>query len=60
MAAGVGIAIAVAAAALSQIPQHMDELEGDEFSWRSTMGVLKSKTIWGIGSSTLRHTARSS
>lgn len=49
MAAGVGIVIAIAAAALIQIPQHMDELEGDEFSWRSTMGVLKSKTMWGIG-----------
>lgn len=49
IAAGVGILIAITAAALIQVPQHMDELEGDEFSWRSTIGVLKSKTMWGIG-----------
>lgn len=49
IAAGVGMIIAVAAAALIQVPKNMDELEGEEFSWRSTMGVLKSKTMWGIG-----------
>lgn len=49
IAAGVGILIAITAAVLIQVPQHMDELEGDEFSWRATIGVLKSKTMWGIG-----------
>lgn len=49
LAAAVGLVIAIAAAALIEIPSNMDELEGDEFSWRSTMQVLKSKTMWGIG-----------
>lgn len=49
IATAIGIVIALAAAALIEIPGHMDELEGDEFSWRSTMKVLKSKTMWGIG-----------
>lgn len=49
VATAVGLVIALAAAFLIQIPSHMDELEGDEFSWRSTMKVLKSKTMWGIG-----------
>lgn len=49
MAAGVGLVIALAGAALIQIPRNMDELEGDEFSWSSTVKLLKSKTLWGIG-----------
>lgn len=48
-AAGVGLIIALAAAALIQIPRNMDELEGDEFNWASTVKLLKSKTLWGIG-----------
>ena len=49
IAAGIGIVIALAAAALIEIPDHMDELEGNEFSWTNTVKVLKSKTMWGIG-----------
>lgn len=49
IATAIGVAIALAAAALIQIPEHMDELEGDEFSWAGTAQVLKSKTMWGIG-----------
>lgn len=49
VATAVGLVIAIAAAFLIEIPSHMDELEGDEFSWRSTVQVLKSKTMWGIG-----------
>ena len=49
VATGIGLVIAIAGAFLIKIPSHMDELEGDEFSWRSTMQVLKSKTMWGIG-----------
>ena len=49
VATAIGLVIALAAAALIQIPEHMDELEGDEFSWSGTMQVLKSKTMWGIG-----------
>lgn len=49
MAAGLGLIIALAGAALIQIPRHMDELEGDEFSWSATVKLLKSKTLWGIG-----------
>lgn len=49
MAAGLGFIIALAGAALIQIPRHMDELEGDEFSWSATVKLLKSKTLWGIG-----------
>ncbi|WP_150119318.1 MFS transporter [Enteractinococcus helveticum] len=49
VATAVGLVIAIAAAFLIEVPSHMDELEGDEFSWRSTMQVLKSKTMWGIG-----------
>src|SRR5690625_4045742 len=49
MAAGVGLVIALAAAALIQIPRNMGELEGDEFSWSSTVKLLKAKTLWGIG-----------
>ncbi len=49
MAAGLGLIIALAGAALIQIPGQMDELEGDEFSWSATVKLLKSKTLWGIG-----------
>ena len=49
IATGIGIVIALAAAALIEIPDHMDELEGNEFSWTNTVKVLKSKTMWGIG-----------
>ena len=44
-----GLVIAIAGAALIQIPRNMDELKGDEFSWSSTVKLLKSKTLWGIG-----------
>ncbi|NWN89239.1 MAG: MFS transporter [Micrococcaceae bacterium] len=49
IATGIGIVIALAAAALIEIPKNMDELEGDEFSWANTKKVLTSKTMWGIG-----------
>src|SRR5699024_2761721 len=49
IAAGVGIAIAVAALVYIEIPSDMKELEGEEFHWDSTLAVLKSKTMWGIG-----------
>lgn len=49
IATAIGIAIALAAAVFIQIPEHMDELEGNEFSWTNTVKVLKSKTMWGIG-----------
>ena|GEM_PF-6955779 len=49
VATAIGLVIAIAAAALIEIPEHMDELEGDEFSWAGTAKVLKSKTMWGIG-----------
>lgn len=49
IATAVGLVIALAAAFLIEVPSHMDELEGDEFNWSSTLQVLKSKTMWGIG-----------
>lgn len=49
VATSIGVVIALGAAALIQIPQHMAELEGNEFSWSNTVQVLKSKTMWGIG-----------
>lgn len=49
VATAVGTIIALAAAALIQVPRHMAELEGNEFSWSGTAKVLKSKSMWGIG-----------
>lgn len=49
IATAVGVVIALAAAALIQVPKSMDELEGNEFDWAATKKVLKSKTMWGIG-----------
>lgn len=49
IAAAVGLVIAIAGAALIQMPKNMDELEGNEFNWESTKKVLTSKTMWGLG-----------
>src|SRR5699024_4143243 len=49
MAAGLGTIIAIAGAALIQIPRNMDELEGDEFSWSAIINVLQSETLCVIG-----------
>lgn len=49
IAAFVGIAIAALAIATIKAPEHMAELEGNKFSWGSTLKVLRSRSMWGIG-----------
>lgn len=45
----VALLIACAALVLVSIPDHLDELDGGHFTWKSTGEVFRSRSIWAIG-----------
>lgn len=49
IAAVISLIVAIAAVFLVKTPDHLSELEGGHFSWKTTGQVLRSRSLWAIG-----------
>ena len=45
----ISLLIAFATLVLISTPEHLDELDGGRFTWKSTGEVFRSRSIWAIG-----------